>query len=515
MATVAYIPNDPLASGGPPIGQVQAKRQPAKSVGFDIVPAASPGVYSAQTPEFDFWQVQEALIRGLRVWRGADGSYPLKWYGAQQRLRVLTDAGDDLNAFYDRRSLQFFHHEFHGQKVFSGESVDIAVHEEGHALLDAMRPDFFDVPFIEVAALHEAFGDCMALLAALTDGPISDALVNASPDLAGPHFVEALAEQLGDALRREYGPASVEVGALRHASNTFRWADPTTLPPNGPASGLAGEAHSFARVFVGAFYDSVRNVYLDGRPRTAVAVRRSAVTASRLLVAALRLVPATPRTFEGVGSRMVEADVAKNKGANAAAVRAAFEAHGMTLPAPSIPMAVPLGRRTRGGSAGQLRDQLSVPSGTKLQYTPVESDVHGDVTHVAAYRPIQITEGELTGVRLMVPAVAQVRTRGGTVVGMIGDPTPANQAIEAEGRAFARALVANGDIRPSGATGAERPAGRPVRRLRGARSAPEVQLPPRPPFAPFPPTHEIRSVAGEPTITRVGFSCRPRPGAAR
>ena len=73
MATVSYIPNDPLASGGPPIQQVRASRQPSKSAGFDIEPAAEPGIYEAQTPEFGYWQVQEALIKGLKVWRDADG----------------------------------------------------------------------------------------------------------------------------------------------------------------------------------------------------------------------------------------------------------------------------------------------------------------------------------------------------------------------------------------------------------------------------------------------------------
>jgi hypothetical protein len=504
LATVAYIPNDPLASGGPPLRTVTAKRQPTRSAGFELRPKVAPGVYQPDTPEFGYWQAQEALIRGLRAWREVTGAYPEAWFGGQKRLIVLTDAGDDLNAFYDRRSLQFFHHQFGGQTAHSAESVDVVVHEEGHALLDMIRPDFFDVPFIEVGALHESFGDCLALLAALGDRTIRDAVVDAAPDLGANHFVEAVAEELGDAIRREFGRQSSEDGALRHALNTHRWTDPTLLPPNAPADTLSGEVHSFSRVFTGAFYDTIRNIHAAG-PRTAPALARAARTAGKLLVSAIRTVPATPRVFEGVGRRMLSADVANKSGANVAAVRAAFEAHGISLPAPAVAMPVPLpGARTRGAAASRLRDQMGVPNGTRLTFTEATSDVDGgQIAHVAAYRPIEMTDGELAGVRLMVPAVARLRTRGRSVVGVLGDVLPVEGEAETEGRAFARALAANGDIR-----GAAQPApAAPRRRLRGPAAIAGAQ-PARIPNAPFPPTHEIQVVNGAPTIVRVGFSCR-------
>src|SRR6185312_5632797 len=128
-------------------------------------------------------------------------------------------------------------------------------------------------------------------------------------------FVESLAEQLGDAIRREYGPESVESGALRHALNAFQWVDPTGLPSWAPADQLAGEVHSFARVFVGAFYDTIRNIYASG-PKGQLNLRKASRTAGTLLVAAVRGVPAAPETFGGVGQRMVQADVQTNKGVN-------------------------------------------------------------------------------------------------------------------------------------------------------------------------------------------------------
>ena len=342
MATVSFTPNDPLASGGPPTRSTATQNFPPGDIAkFDVQPSAAPGKYDPHTPEFQFWQAKLALIAGLKTWKAVDGKYLRRWYGDQRQLPVWTDAGDDLNAFYDRSSLQFFSHSYDGNTVNSAESVDVVTHEQGHALLDAIRPDFFEVPFIEVGALHEAFGDCSAVLCAFEDKSIRDAVIKSTPDLSANHFVESLAEALGDAIAREYGQSNVEVGALRHALNTFTWTDPTTLPSSAPADQLAGEVHSFARVFAGAFYDTIRNIYNAGN-RNQLGLRKASRTAGSLLVTAIRTVPAAPNTFAGVGQRMLQADVTKNGGANVQSIRDAFGAHGMTLAAPVTSLAEPL-----------------------------------------------------------------------------------------------------------------------------------------------------------------------------
>ncbi len=259
--------------------------------------------------------------------------------------------------------------------VNSAESVDVVTHEQGHAFLDAIRPDFFDVPFIEVGALHEAFGDCTAIVTALEDRLVRAAVLEATPDLAANQFVESLAEALGDAIEREFGPGNVDVGALRHALNTFQYADPTTLPPDAPSDQLSGEVHSFSRVFSGAFYDVIRNIYAAGSRKGSTALRTASRKAGKLLVAAIRVVPAAPNTFTALGQRMLQVDVTSNRGANVAAIREAFEAHGMTLPAPATSLAVPLARRTRAGASPELRRRLAVPPG------------HEDRADTRRYRP--------------------------------------------------------------------------------------------------------------------------------
>src|SRR5262249_51539123 len=64
-------------------------------------------------------------------------------------LPVDLDFGVDLNAFYDREGLKFFHGSAAGRTVFSGESPDIVCHELGHALLDSFKPQLFDAASIE------------------------------------------------------------------------------------------------------------------------------------------------------------------------------------------------------------------------------------------------------------------------------------------------------------------------------------------------------------------------------
>jgi hypothetical protein len=487
MPGISYIPNDPLASGGPPTRTIPGGRFPAGAASARVEPPAPSGQYEPQTAEFDYWQTRAALIAGIKAWRDADGRYLPRWWGDQKVLPVYTDAGDDLNAFYDRSSLQFFSHSFGGQRVHSAESVDVVTHELGHALLDAIRPDFWDVPFIEVAALHEAFGDCIAILSALTDPQIRSAVLALSPDLSLAQFVESLAEQLGDAIRREYGASSTEAGALRHALNRFTWADPATLPTAVPAQQLSGEAHSFSRVFSGAFYDTLRMIFASG-PTTSAGLRRAAQVAGQLLISAARTAPPSVEMFSAVGQRMLQADIVKFKGVHAAQIRQAFGGHGMDLPTPSTSLSEPPARRSRAQS--ELRERLGVPPRSRLRITPVESDLHDGLAHVTAFRPVRLTGDQLEGVRILVPGVARVVRRGRSIGGVVGAVTPSTgDAEQAHARAFARMLVESGQLRTT-------PSVR--RRMRGAQPPSDGQRPTA--------SHEVRIVEGEPTIVRRGFS---------
>ena len=188
--------------------------------------------------------------------------------------------------------------------------------------------------------------------------------------------------------------------------------------------------------------------------------------------------PAAPDTFSGVGQRMVQADVTSNNGVNAKAVTDAFAAHGMTLAAPVTSLPVPLGKAKRGGAAGELRERLGVPQGTKVTVNEVESDTHGTIGHVTAYRAVPLDSEGLQGVNIMVPGVARVQMarRGGAITGVLGEVSPATGDAERQARAFARTLIASGDISVS------------ARATRGRRIAPPPAIAPPKRTA----SHEIR-----------------------
>ncbi len=199
---------------------------------------------------------------------------------------------------------------------------------------------------------------------------------------------------------------------------------------------------------------------------------------------------------------MLQADVTMHGGANSAAIKAAFAAHGMALPAPATSLPVPIDstnghgpRRTRSSATNALREQLQVPHDAKVQLTPVDSTMHGPMAHVTAYRPLMLDGDGLEGVRVMIPGVARVQMtrRGGRIAGVIGNVTPASGEVEQHARAFVRALVASGDVRT---------APRAARRMRAAPQ-PQVRGPRRQT------SHEIRIVGGQPTLVRIGFSHRP------
>ena len=121
--------------------------------------------YNLGTPEFRYWTAVEAAARGATFWRQLipEGT---NWQPGPT-LNILLDEGEDLNAYYDRKALNFFHGTAAGRTVYSCESPDVVCHEQGHAILDALRPELFDTASIEVAAFHESFGDMSAILAAL------------------------------------------------------------------------------------------------------------------------------------------------------------------------------------------------------------------------------------------------------------------------------------------------------------------------------------------------------------
>ena len=99
-------------------------------------PTPKPASYQPGTAEFRYWTAAEALRRGADFWAQL---ISLQRWQPGPVLKVLLDEGLDLNAFYDRNALNFFHGPSPNGTVFSDESPDIVCHEMGHAILDSIK----------------------------------------------------------------------------------------------------------------------------------------------------------------------------------------------------------------------------------------------------------------------------------------------------------------------------------------------------------------------------------------
>ena len=289
-----------------------------------------PGVYNAGTAEFRYWSAAEALARGAEFWAAVLPA-GVRWNPAVgAKLPVNLDhAKEDFNAYYDRAGLQFFHGTIGGVVVYSGESPDVATHELGHAVLDAIRPELWDANFIEAAAFHESFGDMSALLSALQLRTLRQSIIT---ETAGHLYrstrLSRLAEQLGWAIRQISSDA-VDRDCLRNAVNSLFYQDPHQLPPSGPATALSSEPHSFSRVFTAAFFEGLAGVFASQAKQDEAALLEASATAARLLVEAVAASPIVPSYYSQMAAHMIEADQNSFNGRYGDVLRDAFVRHGI------------------------------------------------------------------------------------------------------------------------------------------------------------------------------------------
>jgi len=289
------------------------------------------GFYAVGTASFRYWNAAEALRRGADFWQARIPQ--LAWFeGIGPKLPIFLDDGFDFNAFYDRTALKFFHGNATGGTVFSGESPDVLCHEMGHAILDAIRPDLWDIAAQEVAAFHESFGDMSAILSALQLPLMRAAVISET----GGHVnrssrLSRLAEQLGQAIRESY-PNDVDPDCLRNASNRFMYVPPLKLPSSGPASILTAEPHSFSRVFTGAFLDALAGMLLaiarDPGAPTEDELLQVSNQIGDILIAGIHNAAATSDFYSQVAAGMVQA-AGQTDSAFARPLKAAFVKRGI------------------------------------------------------------------------------------------------------------------------------------------------------------------------------------------
>jgi hypothetical protein len=485
--SINYVPNDPLAIGDLPMRKVTPRRdRPANRAGLILTNSVAEDTFDVGTPEYLFWQSREACLAAIEAWESLTDATFKAWQADRKSLKLIADAGLDVNAFYDRNSLSFFHASGGGKMYLSGASTDVVAHETGHGILDSFRPEFWDSNLFEVNSFHEAFGDCVALMTAFND---KETRVAVLPTLEGKNLVEGTAEELSDGIRVIIG-ATHNAAAPRRARNRFKHAIPSTLPdfasPDDGPGKLINEIHSFAQIFSGCFYDTLVNIYKLNGTATEKSLLIAAQTAGRLLFQAASQAPQKLRFFREVGRAMVLADQQINKGANETAIREAFEGHGIPI---SLGFALSPETALDGGAP-----TLGAAPGGKVAFNAIEIGKVkvGEFVHQRAVE-LGNLDRRLEDVVAMAPQTVLVGDSGGraAVLGVM----PHGESTIDEVQAFVRSLVRKGAIDFGEA--------KPARKKKGKGMVASKDQP----LPPAPVTHVIKKVRGQKMLVRTRFAC--------
>ena len=126
----------------------------------------------------------------------------ISWAFEGNRLILVPHAGYGENAYYDRasKSLQFYWFEGDKGTVYTCLSSDIVNHEFGHAVLDGLRPYFYESVGSQTAAFHEFLGDLTAILMAFRNNAFRRILLKESNGVQGwAGLLAGLAQQFSKA----------------------------------------------------------------------------------------------------------------------------------------------------------------------------------------------------------------------------------------------------------------------------------------------------------------------------
>jgi hypothetical protein len=314
-----FYPNDPAAADAPiqivPYKIAKLRQKWTVQRGARRIKTFDPGTLGFQTG-----QINLTLSGCVGFWNKMFGDLFPGWSSTTRLLviprldyRTYPDAENGFNAFYDRRNLAFFYDvdPATDETVYTSESLDIISHEAGHAVLDAIQPDFWNTLLPEIDAFHEAFGDCSSMLTTLQNESVRKAFLQIRNPLGNSNLVSRLAEEMGRGIFDTFGADAAPPDSLRDAINTFKYKDPSTLPSRGPDRILTRGSHSFARVFAGAFYGALVRVY-ELAANTTTSKDKALIEAidsvGKVLAEAVLSTVATPFLFREVALNMLKAD---------------------------------------------------------------------------------------------------------------------------------------------------------------------------------------------------------------
>lgn len=185
------------------------------------------------------------------------------WAFPGGRLVIRPHAFEDENAYYDRAlgAIHFGHFSTgtgrSARNVYACLSHDVIVHELGHAILDGLKPLYYELDSPDVAGFHEYFGDALAMVSSLTMREVVREVVrDRSSRLGVRNLVSDIALEFGSGGRGHQPLRSAgNTRTLRELRGTF-------------------EEHDYSEVLTGVFYDLLRELYADSVPRRAAELNK-------------------------------------------------------------------------------------------------------------------------------------------------------------------------------------------------------------------------------------------------
>jgi hypothetical protein len=235
----------------------------------------------------------------------------ISWAFEGNRLIVVPHAGYGENAYYDRlsKSLQFYWFDDEKGRIYTCLSSDIVNHEFGHAVLDGLRPYFYESVGAETAAFHEFLGDLTAILMAFRNNAFRmRVLAESHGDLDAAQLLAGLAQQFGQAV--------TDTPYLRSALNT------ETMDK------LAGnlEPHALSVVLTGTMFDILKKVFAkhreaelerskadpNGKPSDRRALAATVPRMQMLAIQPLDLLPPCAVTFRDYALAVLRAEEVAN-----------------------------------------------------------------------------------------------------------------------------------------------------------------------------------------------------------
>jgi hypothetical protein len=220
---------------------------------------------------------------------------PLRWGFDGTRLLVVPHAGILENAFYssESHSLLFFSFMRGGRTRHAYHTAlahDIVAHETGHAILDAVRPRYYEPFEPETSALHEAIGDLTAVFAALSHTSVQRRVVRSLDRL---NLLSEIAEGFEDAGARGWGSIRSLVDAT-----PSDWKD--TIEP-----------HDLSLKLSSTIYMALRRLHRRLRreePNQLAALRHARTIVQRMVVRALDFLPPADCTIPEFAEAILAAD---------------------------------------------------------------------------------------------------------------------------------------------------------------------------------------------------------------